>query len=123
MPFHCLKEDEWTAEVKSNFPFKLTKAQARVVSEIKEDLAQEVPMMRLVQGDVGSGKTVVGALAAALALDSSFQVAFMAPTTLLAEQHFLSLKSFFNKQAGKVALLTGSTSSSQRKKILQRSKR
>ena len=117
--YSLFKEDEWTAEVKSNFPFKLTKAQARVVSEIKEDLSQEVPMMRLVQGDVGSGKTVVGALAAALALDSSFQVAFMAPTTLLAEQHFLSLKSFFNKQAGKVALLTGSTSSSQRKKILR----
>jgi ATP-dependent DNA helicase RecG len=117
--YSLFKEDEWTAEVKSNFPFKLTKAQVRVVSEIKEDLSKEVPMMRLVQGDVGSGKTVVGALAAALALDSSFQVAFMAPTTLLAEQHFLSLKSFFNKQAGKVALLTGSTSSSQRKKILR----
>jgi len=117
--YSLTKEDEWTKEVKSNFPFELTGAQARVVSEIKEDLAQEVPMMRLVQGDVGSGKTVVGALAAALALDSSFQVAFMAPTTLLAEQHFLSLKSFFNKQAVKVALLTGSTSASQRKKVLE----
>ena len=117
--FSLSKENAWTAEVKSNFPFELTNAQEKVVSEIKEDLAQEVPMMRLVQGDVGSGKTVVGALAAALALDSSFQVAFMAPTTLLAEQHFLSLKSFFNKQTAKVALLTGSTSASQRKKILQ----
>jgi ATP-dependent DNA helicase RecG len=117
--FPLSRENEWTAEVQSNFPFELTDAQARVVSEIKEDLSQAVPMMRLVQGDVGSGKTVVGALAAALALDSSFQVAFMAPTTLLAEQHFLSLKSFFNKHAEKVALLTGSTSSSQRKKILQ----
>ena len=87
--FPLSKENEWTKEVKSNFPFELTGAQARVVNEIKEDLSQEVPMMRLVQGDVGSGKTVVGALAAALALDSSFQVAFMAPTTLLAEQHFL----------------------------------
>ena len=113
------KESEWTAEVKSNFPFELTMAQARVVSEIKEDLAQEVPMMRLVQGDVGSGKTVVGALAAALALDSSFQVAFMAPTTLLAEQHFISLQSFFTKQAVKIALLTGSTSTSKRKKVLE----
>ena len=113
------KESEWTAEVKSNFPFKLTGAQARVVIEIKKDLAQEVPMMRLVQGDVGSGKTVVGALAAALALDSSFQVAFMAPTTLLAEQHFISFKSFFKKQKEKVSLLTGSTSASQRKKVLE----
>ena len=117
--FALSKEGEWTAEVKSNFPFELTKAQTRVVSEIKEDLSQAVPMMRLVQGDVGSGKTVVGALAAALALDSSFQVAFMAPTTLLAEQHFLSLKSFFDKQALKIALLTGNTSASKRKKILQ----
>jgi ATP-dependent DNA helicase RecG len=70
------KENEWTAEVKSNFPFELTGAQARVVSEIKEDLSQAVPMMRLVQGDVGSGKTVVGALAAALALDSSISGCF-----------------------------------------------
>ena len=76
-------------------------------------------MMRLVQGDVGSGKTIVAALAAALAIDSSFQVAFMAPTTLLAEQHFVSLKSFFGKEASKVALLTGSTSVKARKKLLQ----
>ena len=68
---------------------------------------------------MGSGKTVVAALAAALAIDSSFQVAFMAPTTLLAEQHFVSLKSFFGKEASKVALLTGSTTAKRRKKILQ----
>ena len=117
--FSLSKERDWTAEVKSNFPFKLTRAQAKVIGEIKEDLSQEVPMMRLVQGDVGSGKTVVGALAAALALDSSFQVAFMAPTTLLAEQHYLSLKSFFCKHTKKIILLTGSTSASKRKKILQ----
>lgn len=117
--FSLTKESDWTAEVKSNFPFKLTGAQAKVISEIKEDLSQEVPMMRLVQGDVGSGKTVVGALAAALALDSSFQVAFMAPTTLLAEQHYLSLKSFFCKHTEKIILLTGSTSASKRKKILK----
>lgn len=116
--FPLSQEQEWTREVKNNFPFKLTSAQARVVSEIKEDLSQEVPMMRLVQGDVGSGKTVVGALAAAIALDSSFQVAFMAPTTLLAEQHYISLKSFFGKESDKVALLTGSTTASKRKKLL-----
>ena len=117
--FSLSKERDWTAEVKSNFPFKLTRAQAKVIGEIKEDLSQEVPMMRLVQGDVGSGKTVVGALAAALALDSSFQVAFMAPTTLLAEQHYLSLKSFFCRHTEEIILLTGSTSASKRKKILQ----
>jgi len=109
----------WSDEVKNNFPFALTNAQERVVAEVKEDISQEVPMMRLVQGDVGSGKTIVAALAAALAIDSSFQVAFMAPTTLLAEQHFVSLKSFFGQEASKVALLTGSTSVKARKKLLQ----
>lgn len=114
-----ITEGSWSNEVKDNFPFALTKAQERVVAEVKEDVSQEVPMMRLVQGDVGSGKTIVAALAAALAIDSSFQVAFMAPTTLLAEQHFVSLKSFFGKEASKVALLTGSTSVKARKKLLQ----
>ena len=114
-----MTESSWSDEVKDNFPFALTNAQERVVAEVKEDLSQEVPMMRLVQGDVGSGKTIVAALAAALAIDSSFQVAFMAPTTLLAEQHFVSLKSFFGKEASKVALLTGSTSVKARKKLLQ----
>ena len=114
-----ITEGSWSDEVKDNFPFALTNAQERVVAEIKEDISQEVPMMRLVQGDVGSGKTIVAALAAALAIDSSFQVAFMAPTTLLAEQHFVSLKSFFGKEASKVALLTGSTSVKARKKLLQ----
>ena len=114
-----ITEGSWSDEVKDNFPFALTNAQERVVAEVKEDISQEVPMMRLVQGDVGSGKTIVAALAAALAIDSSFQVAFMAPTTLLAEQHFVSLKSFFGKEASKVALLTGSTSVKARKKLLQ----
>ena len=114
-----ITEGSWSDEVKDNFPFALTNAQERVVAEVKEDVSQEVPMMRLVQGDVGSGKTIVAALAAALAIDSSFQVAFMAPTTLLAEQHFVSLKSFFGKEASKVALLTGSTSVKARKKLLQ----
>ncbi len=114
-----ITEGSWIDEVKDNFPFALTNAQERVVAEVKEDISQEVPMMRLVQGDVGSGKTIVAALAAALAIDSSFQVAFMAPTTLLAEQHFVSLKSFFGKEASKVALLTGSTSVKARKKLLQ----
>ncbi len=117
--FSLTLEGSWCNEVKDNFPFTLTNAQERVITEIKEDVSQEVPMMRLVQGDVGSGKTVVAALAAALAIDSSFQVAFMAPTTLLAEQHFVSLKSFFGKEASKVALLTGSTSVKARKKLLQ----
>ena len=105
--------------MKHNFPFKLTQAQSRVLEEIRHDVSQAVPMMRLMQGDVGSGKTVVAALAAALALDSSYQVAFMAPTTLLAEQHFVSLQNFFGAESKKIALLTGSTSAKGRKKVLQ----
>ena len=113
------KQGNWTREVQRNFPFQLTDAQVRVFEEIKEDISKDVPMMRLVQGDVGSGKTVVAALAAASALDSSFQVAFMAPTTLLAEQHFFSLKSFYGNKSPKIALLTGSTSVKMRNKLLQ----
>ncbi|MDK7596596.1 DEAD/DEAH box helicase, partial [Serratia ureilytica] len=68
-------------------PFKPTGAQARVVAEIERDMALDVPMMRLVQGDVGSGKTLVAALAALRAIAHGKQVALMAPTELLAEQH------------------------------------
>ena len=117
--FPLTQEGSWSKEVQHNFPFQLTQAQSRVLEEIRHDLSQAVPMMRLVQGDVGSGKTVVAALAAALALDSSFQVAFMAPTTLLAEQHFVSLQNFFGEESKKIALLTGSTSVKGRKKVLR----
>ena len=117
--FPLTQEGSWSKEVQHNFAFQLTQAQSRVLEEIRHDLSQAVPMMRLVQGDVGSGKTVVAALAAALALDSSFQVAFMAPTTLLAEQHFISLQNFFGEESKKIALLTGSTSAKGRKKVLR----
>jgi ATP-dependent DNA helicase RecG len=72
-------------------PFQLTAAQQRVVAEIAADLARRVPMHRLLQGDVGSGKTVVAALAAAVAMDAGWQCALMAPTEILAEQHFRKL--------------------------------
>ncbi|TOL42294.1 ATP-dependent DNA helicase, partial [Vibrio parahaemolyticus] len=68
-------------------PFSPTKAQNRVVSEIEADLAKNAPMMRLIQGDVGSGKTLVAALAALCAIENGKQVALMAPTEILAEQH------------------------------------
>ena len=72
-------------------PFALTGAQRRVGEEIARDLARPVPMHRLLQGDVGSGKTVVAALAAAIAMDAGWQCALMAPTEILAEQHFRKL--------------------------------
>jgi ATP-dependent DNA helicase RecG len=89
-------------------PFKLTGAQARVVREISADLGESYPMQRLLQGDVGSGKTVVAALAAAQAIDSGYQAALMAPTEILAEQHFRKIAAWMEPLGVKVAWLTGS---------------
>ncbi len=89
-------------------PFKLTGAQQRVVKEIGADLREGYPMQRLLQGDVGSGKTVVSALAAAQAIDSGYQAALMAPTEILAEQHFRKIAAWMEPLGVKVAWLTGS---------------
>jgi ATP-dependent DNA helicase RecG len=89
-------------------PFKLTGAQQRVLTEISADLRQPYPMQRLLQGDVGSGKTVVSALAAAQAIDSGYQAALMAPTEILAEQHFRKIAAWMEPLGVKVAWLTGS---------------
>ena len=89
-------------------PFKLTSAQDRVWSEISEDLSKSFPMNRLLQGDVGSGKTVVAALAAARVMDHGYQAAIMAPTEILAEQHYLKMKEWFEPLGVKIAWLSGS---------------
>ena len=89
-------------------PFKLTGAQERVWAEISEDLSNQFPMNRLLQGDVGSGKTVVAALAAARVMDHGYQAAVMAPTEILAEQHYLKMKEWFEPLGIKVAWLSGS---------------
>ena len=89
-------------------PFKLTNAQDRVWSEMSHDLSQSFPMNRLLQGDVGSGKTVVAALAAARAMDHGYQAAIMAPTEILAEQHYLKLKEWFEPLGVRIAWLSGS---------------
>ncbi len=82
-------------ELLSSLPFTLTRAQQRVIEEIQSDIAKSVPMLRLLQGDVGSGKTVVAALAALQAIECGFQAALMAPTELLAEQHYRTLNRWF----------------------------
>lgn len=92
----------------ASFPFSLTGAQKRVLVEIYTDLAQNAPMNRLVQGDVGCGKTIVAALSALQAVDSGYQAALMAPTEILAEQHYLKLKPLLEPLGVKVVLLTGS---------------
>ncbi|MGZ3160110.1 MAG: DEAD/DEAH box helicase, partial [Burkholderiaceae bacterium] len=89
-------------------PFTLTNAQQRVLKEIRADLLQSFPMQRLLQGDVGSGKTVVAALAAAQAIDSGFQAVLMAPTEILADQHFRKIAAWMEPLGVSVAWLTGS---------------
>lgn len=92
----------------ASLPFSLTGAQRRVLVEIYTDLAQNAPMNRLVQGDVGCGKTIVAAMSALQAVDSGYQAALMAPTEILAEQHYLKLKPLLEPLGVKVVLLTGS---------------
>ncbi|HYN58330.1 MAG TPA: DEAD/DEAH box helicase, partial [Rubrivivax sp.] len=101
-------------------PFALTAAQQRVGQEIAADLAREQPMHRLLQGDVGSGKTVVAALAAAVAIDSGWQCALMAPTEILAEQHFRKLVQWLEPLGVGVAWLTGSRKGKARTAMVER---
>jgi ATP-dependent DNA helicase RecG len=100
--------DDLAARLLAALPFQLTGAQQRVRAEIDADLVGPHPMVRLLQGDVGCGKTVVAALAAARAVGSGQQVALMAPTELLAEQHWRNLSEWFRSLGLPVALLTGS---------------
>jgi len=101
-------------------PFTLTAAQQRSFSEVRGDLARTIPMSRLLEGDVGSGKTVVAALAARIAVTSGTQVALMAPTELLAEQHHRTISALFADGGPTVELLTSSVSSAARRAILER---
>ena len=99
---------EWTAALRATLPFALTGAQARACGEIEHDLAAPYPMQRLLQGDVGSGKTVVAALAMLRAAESGYQAALMAPTEILAEQHYLKLADWLTPLGVEVAWLSGS---------------
>jgi ATP-dependent DNA helicase RecG len=96
------------ATARALLPFQLTRAQARAVAEIGRDMALPEPMHRLLQGDVGSGKTAVAAVAAALAVQDGWQVALMAPTEILAAQHHATLQRVFQPMGVEVALVTGS---------------
>jgi ATP-dependent DNA helicase RecG len=100
--------------------FKLTHAQERTLAEIKEDLGKPHPMNRLIQGDVGCGKTVVALLTCLYVVECGYQAAIMAPTEVLAEQHFLNLHRWLEPLGIKVALLTSSIKSSEREDLYQR---
>lgn len=104
---HRYEQQQLAEQLLQGLPFKLTGAQQRVWQEIKEDLLAPYPMNRLLQGDVGAGKTVVAALALAMAVGSSLQGALMAPTEILAEQHAASITALLEPLGIKVALLTG----------------
>lgn len=113
---------EGLAAVVDVLPFRLTGAQERVVHEVLADMARPEPMTRLVQGDVGSGKTVVAAIATKIANDAGMQTAIMAPTELLAEQHASGVERLFaplpEERRPRLALLTGSTRAAARREIL-----
>lgn len=104
---------------KENLPFTFTKAQTRVINEIFKDMLSPRPMTRLLQGDVGSGKTIVALSALLLAVENNFQSAFMAPTEILATQHFITLKNQLKNLPVKVEILTSKTTKKNKEKILQ----
>ena len=106
------------ARIRRLFPFRLTRAQERVLAELREDLAQPWPMNRLLQGDVGSGKTVVAVYALLAAVANHFQAALMAPTEILAEQHFRTLETYLRRARVRRCLLRGGLSSAARRELL-----
>lgn len=113
-------EDSWNAKLKSALPFELTGAQLKAFSEIRQDLQSGSPMSRLVQGDVGSGKTLVSFMAAVYAAQSGYQSALMAPTEILAEQHLKNATRFLQPLGIRTGLLTGKTKTSERKELLEK---
>ena len=110
--------DDLGARLLDRLPFGLTGAQLRAMAEIAGDLGQPYPMQRLLQGDVGAGKTIVAALAACQAISAGWQAAFMAPTEILAEQHYLKLAAWLEPLGVKVAWLSGSLKGKARREQL-----
>jgi ATP-dependent DNA helicase RecG len=104
---------------KDFLPFELTGAQKKVMKEIRRDVNRNVQMNRLLQGDVGSGKTLVALMTMLLAMDNGFQSCLMAPTEILAQQHFQSISGFLQNMPLKVGLLTGSTKKSERRQLYE----
>lgn len=111
--------EHFTNFYKNHLPFELTSAQKRVVKEIRQDLGSGAQMNRLLQGDVGSGKTIVALMSVLLAVDNDFQACLMAPTEILAIQHYNSILELVSKMGIQVRLLTGSTRTSERREIHQ----
>jgi ATP-dependent DNA helicase RecG len=104
--------------VRQVLPFRLTPGQRHAIKEIVADLERQTPMNRLLQGDVGSGKTIVALMAATVAMQNGFQVAFMAPTEVLADQHFITIRQLLERSRFRVASLTGSTPAKRRRELI-----
>ena len=113
--------EELVKQFAKGFPFSLTKAQERVIKEMSEDLKQDVPMLRLLQGDVGSGKTIVSFFGCVAAFSSGFQSAIMAPTEILARQHYFSIQEFLKSgpfKDLKIALLISQMNKKEKEEVL-----
>ena len=115
----CATQSPLADQLFATLPFDLTGAQQRVMKDITADMATSIPMLRLVQGDVGAGKTLVAAGAAGYALDSGWQVAVMAPTEILAEQHLVNFKQWFEPLGIGVGWLAGKQTAKQRREALE----
>jgi len=109
--------DNFTSFYNEHLPFELTNAQKRVIKEIRNDLGSNAQMNRLLQGDVGSGKTIVALMSILIAIDNGFQACLMAPTEILSVQHYNGLQLLCNKLNTSIELLTGSTKTSKRREI------
>ena len=114
-----ITEQSLQARFLATLPFALTNAQQRVIADIQHDISQAAPMLRLVQGDVGCGKTLVAACAALTAAGNGYQVAIMAPTELLAEQHYLAFRDWLSPMNISVGFLSGGMKASQKKIVTQ----
>ena len=111
-------DDRVRAAARAVLPFSLTGAQRLALKDVVGDMARPAPMQRLLQGDVGAGKTIVALLAAVVAMENGLQVAFMAPTEILAEQHDLTIRRLLAARRYEVALLTGTTGGADRRRVL-----
>ena len=115
----CPQSQSLQQALTANLPFELTQAQRRVAEEIAKDVSQDKPMLRLLQGDVGSGKTLVAALAALQCIEAGFQVALMAPTELLAQQHYHNFCQWLEPLGVSLALMNGKLKGKQRQSVLE----
>ncbi len=115
-----MKVGDRTRKLIESLPFDLTEAQKRVIREIRDDMKKDAPMNRLLQGDVGSGKTVVALISMMLSIENGYQAALMAPTEILAEQHYLTMRPWLEELGIEVVLLIGALKGAGRKAALEK---